>query len=205
METFLLVLLIVFLVIVAIGLLYAFDKAEDIKISDKEKYAKEIKNGDAILIPATLPKYRNYTDVIGFLLVIICFIYLVRKYLQPILDSCYFNESLSLNLLISVNYILVSVVVMYLCQFLVTIFRFRRAKKTGWDGNIKKASYEDRVILKFNKETEKTYKGSIKFDVVLTIIMLATLPNWSIIKQSSSFAEANKLAYEQCISQNNGQ
>ncbi len=188
---------------VEIGVLfvvYLISKEEQpIKKEDlEETYAKEIADKQVIVIKANVSRYYNAMVVFLQSIAIIAIFIGIFLPLTFFLDGCNFNENFALRLFINKD-VGVWFVIMYCFLLIKSIFLLKRARKTGWDGNIYQKTHKDKIIFKLTKKIEKRYIFNIRFSIVMIVLFLLINLNWQIIMESSSFAEANRLAYRQCM------
>ncbi len=193
-----------FFLILILFVVYLISKEEQpIKTEDLEEiYAKELADKQAIVIKANVSRHYNAMVVFLQSIAIVAVFIGILLPLSFFLDDCNFNENFTLRLFIKKD-IGVWMVIMYCFAFVKSMFLLKRARKTGWDGDIQKKTHKDEIIFKLTKKIEKRYIFNIRFSIVMIIFFLLINLNWQIIMESSSFAEANRLAHQQCMADKN--
>lgn len=179
------------------------DKLPELTSIDK-RYDSEISSGNAFIVKGRYGDFYSKKNMVIMILLIFPFVFFL-SYLDlqayKIIHSCAFNEKLSLNLFFNELFLIDSMFLTLLCFFFITkkIITIIYGSKTGLTHNPNKSYLVDTLIRKYQKSDFKKDILSIFLILAFMVFNLVSQLNWNIINKSSSLAEANKIAYKQCM------
>lgn len=170
----------------------------------QERYKQKIESGEVLFIKGKYGDLFSNKKLIILISSIIFFIFFTTPYLMLKLSNffqqCGFNEKLSLRLFVRKGdgFILIFFLV-FLLQIPQLLRQIYFGKKTGLDNSPHKKYRFDTIIAKYDNGNLKDDIFGLLVSFVIVTYMFFNIPNWDIINKSSSFVEANKMAYEQCM------